>query len=888
MNLPTEFLALRERFLSRLPERLQRMREQLSAFAAGDSNALSALKREAHSLVGAAGLHEMTELAQRAAHVEELAHPQTVLGTLADALASVAETIDNKPASPVPDQAPDQKPYTIALLFQGQDEMASQAALLAGAGYCVKQYDSIDTFEVAAVADESPDLLLLGLQFDGDDNAGIRYLSRLRDCFDPPLPVLVLSASRSMDRGLAAYREGAVRVLAQPVPAAVLVQHVADTLAAREVPARKVLVAATLPQGGLARFVTTLDEPLLSFVFCTDVADLQTRLADVAIDAIMLDDSTQDAEAIHALISLLRDHPDAHHLPIIVFSDEEDPRRRAVAWSAGAATVINAGVAPAEFGPMLNALCRDAARGRDDANTAARQQYEHARHREALDHHAIISLADASGTLFETSPRHSTLTGFERTELIGSHLVEHRQGMAPPELTAECLAQVQHGRVWQGEYTLRCKHEDTRWVHTSLVPFLDPHGNPYQYMLLRSDITDRKRGEQALADARARETALAAQIQETLLLPPLPASVGGISIASRFRASEGVAGDFHALIELGPDSFDLMIGDVMGKGVPAALVGAAVKMELNQCLLELGAREMAIWPPQPAVILDALHRRLTPRLIDLECFVTLVYARFDTLNQTLTSVGCGHPEMLILTLDGVQAVSNQHPPLGTVLNEAYSQTTLSWPKGSMVLLYSDGLSETVNASGQMLEASGLKDIASAALAEHTHPGQLASWVLSATDQFAGSQPPEDDRTLIAVRRPNDGESFMTLENSLNSLPALRENISKACRESLDHQDLDRVALAGVEAFSNIVKHANSSSSTIDMVLRHSPGLLELTLHYDGEPFAPPPPLALPEPEEWRESGYGLPLIHALCDSFTCRHSSGTNSNQLVFHLKARR
>ena len=888
MNLPTGFLALRERFLSRLPERLERMRVQLSAFAGGDSDALSTLKREAHSLVGAAGLHEMTELAQRAAQVEELANPHAALGALTDALARVAETIESKQSAGIPDPEPKQEPAAIALLFQGQDAMASQAALLEGAGYCVRQYHSIEAFEVAIAADECPDLLLLGLQFDGDDNAGVRYLSRLRNRLAFPFPLLVLSASRSMDRGIAAYREGAARVLAQPIPAAVLLQHVAETLAAREIPARKVLVAGALADGGLARFITELDDPLVSFDFCTGAADIQTRLAGAAIDAIMLDGSTQDAEALRALVSLLRDHPDAAHLPIIVFSCEDDPRGRSAAWSAGSAAVINAGLAPAEFGPMLRALCRDAARGRNDADTAARQQYEHARHRQALDHHAIISLADASGTLFETSPRHGALTGFERTELIGSHLHEYREGLAPPELTADILAKVQRGQVWQGEYTLHCKHAQTRWVHTTLVPFLDPQGNPYQYMLLRSDITDRKLGEQALADARSRETALAAQIQETLLLPPLPATVGGIPIASCFRASAGVAGDFHALIELGPDTFDLMIGDVMGKGVPAALVGAAVKMELNQCLLELGARSTATWPPQPTVILDALHQRLTPRLIELECFVTLAYVRFNQLNQTLTSVGCGHPEMLIFAPDGVHEVANQHPPLGTVLNEVYSQTTLPWPKGSVVLLYSDGLSETADAGGQMLEVSGLKDIASAALAEHTHPGQIATFVLAATDQFAGGRPPEDDRTLIAVRRPNDGECFFGLENTLDSLPALRERLLKSCPESLHDQDLDRIALVCVEAFTNIVKHAQSSSSTIEISLQHRAGLIELSLHYDGKPFEPPPPATLPEPEKLRESGYGLPLIHALCDSFSCRHSSGTNTNHLVFHLMAER
>ena len=885
MNLPTGFLALRERFLSRLPARLDRMHTELSAVESGNPAALAELRREAHSLVGAAGLHEMTELARRAARVEELTNRESAPETLAEAIAQVAEAIENQQSGSAPDAEPDHTKADIALLLQGRDEMASQAALLGGAGYQVRQYDDIEALETAAEAGERPDLLLLGLQFNGDDHAGVQYLSRLRTRLGFPLPALILSASRSIELGMAAYREGAARVLAKPISAEALLHHVTDTLAAREIPARR-LLAVGVSDGGLARFIANLDDPLLAFTFCAQPGDIPARLAEAAFDAIILDDSAADPERTRALVSLLHDHPESAHLPILLFAPRREPRRRAEAWAAGSAAIVDASLAPAEFGPMLRALCRTAARGRRDTDAAARQQYEHARQRQALDHHAIISLADASGTLFETSPRHGPLTGFARTELIGSHLAEHRNGFAPPEFSAEILAQVQNGRVWQGEYPLNCRHEEVRWVHSTLVPFLDPQGRPYQYMVIRSDITDRKRSEQALAEARSREIALAAQIQETLLLPPLPGVVGGVPIASRYRASAGVAGDFHALIELGPDTFDLMIGDVMGKGVPAALVGAAVKMELSQCLLELHARAAGTGPPQPNAILDVLHRRLTSRLIGLECFVTLTYVRFNRREQTLTSIGCGHPEMLVFTQGCVHEVPNQHPPLGTVANEIYTQTTTPWPQGSVVLLYSDGLSETSDAEGRMLDVSGLKDIAASALAKHSHPGQIATFVLDATDRFAAGHTPEDDRTLIAVRHPTDTEHFGGLPNALGSISALREFILEASPPRLTEEDTDRIALAGVEAFTNIVKHAGSSSSTIGILIRHDQGRVELSLHYDGEPFEPSPPDTLPEPEELRESGYGLPLIHELCDEFRSKHILGTNTTRLIFHLAA--
>lgn len=881
MNLPTEFLAIRERFLSKLPDRLERMRALVSTYAAGDPSALNHLKREAHSLVGAAGLHEMTELARRTSIVEELASTQTTPERLCDAIEQVTDTIENPLSLGLP-ATPTHTTAAIALLFQGQDEMVSQAALLTGAGYRVSQYDDIEAFEASLTGGSQPALLLLGLQFNNDDYSGIDYLTRLRKRQSLGFPIIVLSANRSLTQGMQAYREGAARVLAQPIRAEALLHHVADTLAAQKPNRLKLMIVATAPYGKLAEYIATLTDPMLSFSYCNSPDDIPACLDQTAIDAIMLDDSGEDVEPVRALTLLLQDHVKAAHLPILTFTSRDDQVRRANCWAAGSNALVDTSLTSVEFSAMLRALCRDAESGRNNVAAAACQHYEHVRQCEALDHHAIISMADATGTLFETSSRHDLLTGFARTELIGSHLWEPRNGLAPPELSADIIAQVQNGQVWQGEYPLSCKHDQTLWMHTTLVPYLDLKGRPYQYMVIRSDITARKLGEQALAEARCRETALSAVIQETLLLPPLPNNTGGIPVASRYRASAGVAGDFHAMIELGPDTFDLMIGDVMGKGIPAALIGAAVKMELNQCLLDLAACKTKSWPPQPSAIIDALHQRLASRLIELECFVTLAYVRFDQYQQTLTSVGCGHPEILIFTPDGFHEIQNQHPPLGIIQDEIYKQITTPWPKGSVVLLYSDGLSETTNSDGNMLEVSGLKEIAVTALAQHNHPAQVATHILNTINQFAGEQSPADDSTLIVVRHPADHEVFIDLANTLNSLPGLREFLLRSCSPTPSDECLDRIVLASVEAFTNIVKHAQSNSNTIGILLQQISSQIELSMHYDGVSFELPEIDTLPEPEAMKESGYGLALIRTLCDEFTCTNAMGSNAQHLVF------
>ncbi|QJQ04890.1 SpoIIE family protein phosphatase [Undibacterium piscinae] len=106
-------------------------------------------------------------------------------------------------------------------------------------------------------------------------------------------------------------------------------------------------------------------------------------------------------------------------------------------------------------------------------------------------------------------------------------------------------------------------------------------------------------------------------IQRTLLFGDVPAGIEQALIATYTEPSQGIDGDFYAITRFSPDCFEILVGDVMGKGVPAALIGAAVKTT-NQVLAELMHTNMLHKQlPPPADIINLLHRYLTPRLIEL-------------------------------------------------------------------------------------------------------------------------------------------------------------------------------------------------------------------------------------------------------------------------------
>ena len=880
MKLPAAFLALRERFVARLPERLEEMRAQLERLDEQGHGHFDELKRMAHSLVGAAGLHDLHKLAHSAAELERLADQNASRATLAAALNELDGLISAQQQPAQGDRTSERSPDAIGLLFQSEEEMAAQSALLAGMGYAVQRFASADAIEAACRSSGPPDLLLMGLQFDSDDRAGLSILKQLQGGPAGAIPTIVLSASHSVELGLAAYRAGAMRVLAKPVSPEALSRHVRAALDQKN-PKPLDVLAMNGDRADLLQFFAQVQSPQIKMRSCRSVGELDEALSRQRPDAIAIDLDALPEDQVIGVLALIRDHPGANHTPLLAFSSVGVIDKAAL-WTVGCSAVVGPDTPPAEFGSQLSGLCRKAMRSRSAIADNVRALYEHARQRQALDHHVIMTLADADGTIYETSNQHQQLTGFCRTMLVGANLFEARPCLAPPEFDADVREHVSTGQVWQGEYAMPTLDSRRRWVSATLVPFLNRSGRPYRYMVVRSDITERKLSEQALLEAHQREMQLAAQIQDSLLVPPLPLVVSGVPVASRFEAADGVAGDFHAMIEIEPGVFDVLIGDVMGKGVPAALVGAAVKMSLNQSLLDLRAQAGGDLP-QPADIINALHQRLCRRLIELECFVTLIHARFDHHAGTVTSVGCGHPELLLVNGQDIEIVANGHLPLGMLESETYTQTVTAWPPGCLAVMYSDGLTETQSPEGRLLAREGLAAIIQAELAKGSHPVSLSAGILDAVGRFGQQPAPDDDRTLVVVRNPNPAEHHRVLSADLTALDELGRFIADHTLAQPASAARDQLRLAAVEAFSNIVRHGQARGPDIAISLQAASNSTEIQFHHDGPAPDLPPHTELPPPESLQESGYGLALIRTLCDQFECQHQAGSNQFRLVIN-----
>jgi hypothetical protein len=168
--------------------------------------------------------------------------------------------------------------------------------------------------------------------------------------------------------------------------------------------------------------------------------------------------------------------------------------------------------APAEIRSLVDMVNQTAAllREREATRRALDQQ------KFALDQHAIVSVADADGTIRYANDRLCAITGYCREELLGRKLSDLRSGLHPQSFFDDAKQTLAQGKVWRGEICNRNRSGGLFWVDATMVPLVDEAGTSGQYITIRTDITARKHAEQERQAASAVLTAKTAQLQAVL------------------------------------------------------------------------------------------------------------------------------------------------------------------------------------------------------------------------------------------------------------------------------------------------------------------------------------------------------------------------------------
>jgi Na+/proline symporter/serine phosphatase RsbU (regulator of sigma subunit)/anti-sigma regulatory factor (Ser/Thr protein kinase) len=387
---------------------------------------------------------------------------------------------------------------------------------------------------------------------------------------------------------------------------------------------------------------------------------------------------------------------------------------------------------------------------------------------------------------------------------------------------------------------------------------------------LKDELLSREQAAAAnLEEARKREIEIGFRIQRTLLLGQPPRDVRGLQVAALTIPSQWIDGDFYEFFRHENDCLDLIIGDVMGKGIPAALLGAAAKSHFLEAMNHLLGMTEKGTLPQPKDIVTLAHGDMVGHLIALESFVTLCYARLDMNRRSLDLVDCGHPPLIHLRArTGLcELRQGDNLPLGIREGERYGQISVPFETGDVFLFYSDGITEAPGPAGELFGMDRLTE--AVRVNRELEPEPLVEAIRRAVFGFAGSDQLADDLTCVAIKVVEGqlpiARAELEIAGRLTELRRAREFVRAFCcgapEPRLDPDGVAELVLTVNEAASNVMKHAygGRGDQPIRLEAEAFPDHVSIVLRHLGDPFdpslAPPPPL-----DGSRESGFGIYLI----------------------------
>lgn len=395
---------------------------------------------------------------------------------------------------------------------------------------------------------------------------------------------------------------------------------------------------------------------------------------------------------------------------------------------------------------------------------------------------------------------------------------------------------------------------------------------------------------------------MSSHIQRTMLFGELPTDIPGCEVASMIEVSQDIDSDFLDFFQPLSHIIDVVIGDVMGKGLGSSLVGIATKLQIsrfaNRHAFPITYTRFDGWQeeiPTLNYVIEKTHKSLVPLLMEIEHFVSLMYGRFNLKTRQFSYIDCGftNPIFYRNKLKKAVRIPSYHFPLGVIKNYDYKEKSLSFEENDLFLFFSDGIIEVQSPEGQFFGEKSLCDLVEAH--SEKHPKELIKIIHQELTDFSKNGSIRNDLTLFAIKFANlDSYKPAPIQpakfNSvISQLHPVRQLVKEYCHKAPGNYTLLATELELVidEAFSNIVKHGykNIPGGSIILQVEYQKDGMILELADQGISYNP---AEIPHPNLFgdNETGYGWFLIKHLVDHIIYFPKSTNDSwNRLRLYKK---
>jgi sigma-B regulation protein RsbU (phosphoserine phosphatase) len=242
-----------------------------------------------------------------------------------------------------------------------------------------------------------------------------------------------------------------------------------------------------------------------------------------------------------------------------------------------------------------------------------------------------------------------------------------------------------------------------------------------------------------------KEVTFAQRVQAALLPQGLPKRMKGVDVAASFAPARELGGDFHDFLSPEANTLVVAVGDVSGKGVPAALYSVfAAELVRSRTFRRRYLPDRST----PASVLSSVNTILHQRQLE-EYYCTLCYSIFDLKRRSVTLANSGLPYPVRASTEGVTLIELPGVPVGSFQGTTYDEVTFALHPGDMFVFCSDGVSEAMNVNGCEFTSARLLDVIERSRALPAR--SVVEAIFAAVEEFRAGATPNDDMTAVVVK-----------------------------------------------------------------------------------------------------------------------------------------